>query len=962
MSTRLLRLILPALLLPALFFVGCKKEDPIIAVTSITGVPSAATVGVPLTLVGTVNPNDATNKTIVWSLVSAGTTGATLSGNALTATAEGTVTVMATIMDGVKAKTNFTQNFSITVSRAVLSGTVTITGSHVFDQTLTANTGSLTSTPSVTLGTLSYQWKRGSTDITGATGSTYKLVQADINSVVNVVVTAANCTGSITSGNTATVTKIAQTAPAAPTLSSSTTTSITLVTVPNCEYRLGETGTWQTSPAFTGLTQGTAYSFFQRLVETTTHSASPASNSATFSTQSTPVLGGTVTISGSHVFDQTLTAVTTNVTSNPSVALGTLSYQWRRGSTNIAGATSSTYKLVQDDISSVVNVVVTSPNCTGSVASTNTAVVAKADKAKPAAPTMASNTTTSITLGTVDGCNYRIGTTGAWQTSPTFTGLASGTAYTFYQYYPATATHNASPVSDPATFSPQVLPVLGGTVTITGTVTFDQTLTAVTTGLSSTPSVILGTLSYQWLRNNANIAGATSSTYKLVQADVGTQISVRVSVSNCSGSVTSGQTAAVAKATQTAPAAPTMASRTNTQIVLTAVTGCEYSRGGATYQDSPTFTGLTADASYTFYQRKKATDTHLASSASASASFTTWAFVGQGTVADPFQISSFANLGKLRDLVNAGTVPYNNSTTNYKQTTSITASSTWTPIGPAVSMGFAATYNGGGFAISALTNVTSGSDFLGLFGNIASSGVVRNLAIISPAIVTIGNYVGGVAGCNGGLIEFCYVQGTTNIKGTDYVGGVVGDNAGTVANCYTTCAVVGLGQYVGGIVGINLSAGLVDKCHATGEIIGISSVGGIVGYNYGRVTNCVALSAQITKNANSSTGLGRVVGTNASSVTNPMTNNYARDTGMTLYYNNTMSILSGFTTSATNIHGQNVASNGYHNTAGIGSFWNQTGIIGLTVGSSMGSWTTPAGGLPYLSGFSTSLNQAHTAP
>ena len=71
--------------------------------------------------------------------------------------------------------------------------------------------------------------------------------------------------------------------------------------------------------------------------------------------------------------------------------------------------------------------------------------------------------------------------------------------------------------------------------TISGTATEDQTLTADTSGISDADG--LGTFSYQWLRNGANISGATSSSYTLGDADVGAQISVQVSYTDGGGSV-----------------------------------------------------------------------------------------------------------------------------------------------------------------------------------------------------------------------------------------------------------------------------------------------------------------------------------------------------------------------------------------------------------------------------------------
>jgi endo-1,4-beta-xylanase len=72
-----------------------------VEVTNITGVPTQAVVGMPLTLSGTVSPANATNKTIVWSLVSGP---GTISGNTLTPTGSGTIIVRATIANGIIAQ------------------------------------------------------------------------------------------------------------------------------------------------------------------------------------------------------------------------------------------------------------------------------------------------------------------------------------------------------------------------------------------------------------------------------------------------------------------------------------------------------------------------------------------------------------------------------------------------------------------------------------------------------------------------------------------------------------------------------------------------------------------------------------------------------------------------------------------------------------------------------------------
>ncbi|MDR1786484.1 MAG: hypothetical protein LBR23_08525, partial [Spirochaetaceae bacterium] len=57
--------------------------------------------GVPLALTAAVKPDYATNRAVGWSIVSSGTTNASLAGNVLTASDGGTVTVRGTIINGV---------------------------------------------------------------------------------------------------------------------------------------------------------------------------------------------------------------------------------------------------------------------------------------------------------------------------------------------------------------------------------------------------------------------------------------------------------------------------------------------------------------------------------------------------------------------------------------------------------------------------------------------------------------------------------------------------------------------------------------------------------------------------------------------------------------------------------------------------------------------------------------------
>lgn len=164
-----------------------------------------------------------------------------------------------------------------------LTGTVNIIGEPFFGETLTAQTtlGSTPSTPD--LGELSYQWRRDTTAIEGATDSIYVLTEDDVFESLCVQVTAANCTGTITSPLFGPIKKADQPAPEAPLMESRGESRITLVAIEDGEYNI-DGGEWQESPVFEGLTPATSYTFTQRKKETRSHNASLASPEAEYTT------------------------------------------------------------------------------------------------------------------------------------------------------------------------------------------------------------------------------------------------------------------------------------------------------------------------------------------------------------------------------------------------------------------------------------------------------------------------------------------------------------------------------------------------------------------------------------------------------------------------------------------------------------------------------------------------------
>ena len=153
-------------------------------------------------------------------------------------------------------------------------------------------------------------------------------------------------------------------------------------------------------------------------------------------------LTGTVSITGSLKYDETLTASVTDTNNT-----GTLSYQWRRNGEPISSATSSTYLVTEDDIGCTLSVVVTSSVETGSIVGTASGVIAKADG--PIAPTgitAVACTTEANNDGVLNGVTtemeYKLSSDSVWTpiTGTSLTGLLAGTYNIRYQ---ETNTHEA---------------------------------------------------------------------------------------------------------------------------------------------------------------------------------------------------------------------------------------------------------------------------------------------------------------------------------------------------------------------------------------------------------------------------------------------------------------------------------------------------------------------------------------
>lgn len=495
-----------------------------------------------------------------------------------------------------------TSDLEVYITRSAitaLSGTPVISGNAYLGGTLSANLSGINQTD---LSGITLKWVRvdGATETQVATGNkdtTYTLVSDDVGKVIRLDVTDATLTGTL-SASTAAITKTPYSGTVTnPVQQSVTETSVVLQNVTGYEY-MYTGGSWQDSATFSGLTAGTSYDFYQRVKETSTTLASGTSDKLTVKTVTG--LTGTAVITGTAQSGKTLTGSLSG-----SNASGTISYVWQRGGATVG--TGTTYLLGSADVGQVITLSVTTSEQSGALTAA-TATVQKAENTTtPAAPTMASATASTITLNAVSGYQYSLGGT-YWQDTTTFHSLTTGATYTFFQRVAETATTLASASSAGANFS--TLSGLSGTINTTGEARYGMTMTATLTGSNNT-----GTLTYTWKRGTTVVG--TGVSYAVSAADISNPLSVEVT-STVQGGVVTKSLGTVAKAyyTGNAPDAPTRYSRSTTKIVLNTVSGVEYSRGGTTWQDSPSFSGLKSGTSYTFYQRYKATATTEASPAS----------------------------------------------------------------------------------------------------------------------------------------------------------------------------------------------------------------------------------------------------------------------------------------------------------------------------------------------------------
>ena len=127
------------------------------------------------------------------------------------------------------------------------------------------------------------------------------------------------------------------------------------------------------------------------------------------------------------------------------------------------------------------------------------------------------------------------------------------------------------------------------------------------------------------------------------------------------------------------------------------------------------------------------------------------------------------------------------------------------------------------------------TEFTGTFDG--NSHIISNLTIIGESCCGLF----GDVGADGAVSNLGLKN--ASVTGTYYVGGLCGFNSGRISFCYTNSAVVGT-FYVGGLTGFN-HQGEITSCYAAGAVTAIegSYIGGLCGYDYSSTTSITSCYA-----------------------------------------------------------------------------------------------------------------------
>ena len=307
---------------------------------------------------------------------------------------------------------------------------------------------------------------------------------------------------------------------------------------------------------------------------------------------------GAPTISGTVQAGETFNANTTGIADADGLDGVAYSYQWLADDAEIAGATAASYTLTDGEVGKAMKVRVSFTDNAGHAESLTSAatvaVAARPNNPATGAPTIsgtvqAGATLTASTSGIADadgmaGVAYSYQwladdaeIAGATAPSYTLTDAEVGKAISVRVSFSDNAGH-AQSLTSAATATVAARPnnPATGAPTISGTVQAGATLNASTSGIADADGLDGVAYSYQWLADDAEIAGATAPSYTLTDAEVGKAMKVRVSFTDEAGhaeSLTSAATAAVtARPNNPATGAPTISGAVQAGETLTANT------------------------------------------------------------------------------------------------------------------------------------------------------------------------------------------------------------------------------------------------------------------------------------------------------------------------------------------------------------------------------------------------------
>ena len=109
-------------------------------------------------------------------------------------------------------------------------------------------------------------------------------------------------------------------------------------------------------------------------------------------------------------------------------------------------------------------------------------------------------------------------------------------------------------------------------------------------------------------------------------------------------------------------------------------------------------------------------------------------------------------------------------------------------------------------------------------------------------------FIAGIVGANFTMGDVSKSYNKGNISGVNNVGGIVGTNNASVTSVYNTGDIKTEGYRAGGICGQNATDSFIYNSYNIGKVEGLESVGGVVGGDFGTITNCYYLESSIEEN------------------------------------------------------------------------------------------------------------------